>query len=117
VAIIHEVAMRPGTRFRVIGLVESLFVIIFTLALAASTRAESLFAATAAGGSGTLYELNPKNGSILRDIGPLSDVQGINYPVTGIAFNPLTGDLYGSTGGRDVVTGARLIKVDQLTGS
>ena len=99
-----------------VPLVQSVFTVALSLAFATSVRAESLYAATSAGGFGTLYEINPQDGTMVRDIGPLSDVQGINYPVTGLAFNPLTGDLFGSTGGRDVVTGSRLIRIDVRTG-
>jgi hypothetical protein len=35
---------------------------------------------------------------MVQDVGPLNDSLGANYPMTGMAFNPITGVLYGSTG-------------------
>jgi hypothetical protein len=79
--------------------------------LAASTPvdASTLYASTAAGGAGELYILNPANGSVIQDVGPLNDTNGANYSVTGLAFHPVTGVLYGSTGGR---TGTSLLIIN-----
>jgi hypothetical protein len=62
--------------------------------------AATLYGSTAAGAPGELYILNPANGSVIQDIGPLNDANTNNYSVTGLAFHPVTGVLYGSTGGR-----------------
>ena len=60
------------------------------LALAARVDAAALYASTSAGGPGELYIINSANGALIQDVGPLNDVTGLNYPVTGLAFNPLT---------------------------
>src|SRR5436309_191087 len=78
-------------------------VFLYALAGLAATNhvaASPLYGSTAAGGAGELYLLNPANGSAIQDIGPLNDTNGINYPVTGLAFHPVTGVLYGSLGGK-----------------
>ena len=64
------------------------------------TRAEAqtLYGSTSSG-HGELYILNPATGGVLQDVGALNDSGANNYSVTGLAFDPLTGVLYGSTGG------------------
>jgi hypothetical protein len=83
------------------------------LALAAQADASTLYGATS-GGHGELYVLNPATGSSLQDVGPLNDVTGLNYSVTGLAFDPLTSVLYGSTGG---ASGTKLLTINPATGS
>lgn len=81
-----------------------------------STRAEAgtLYGATAAGFSGELYILNlTNNGSV--HVGELMDSGGTNYPVTGLAFHPLTGVLYGSTASANANTRARLVTINPQT--
>jgi len=75
-------------------------------------NASTLYGATSAGGPGELWIINPTNGAAVQDVGPLNDTNGVNYAVTGLAFNPLTGALYGSTGGR---TGTELLTIDPGT--
>jgi hypothetical protein len=75
--------------------------------------AQTLYGATS-GGHGELYTLDPSTGGIVRDIGPLNDSGAVNYSVTGLAFNPLTGVLYGSTGG---VSGTKLLTINPANGS
>jgi hypothetical protein len=79
------------------------------------TKAD-LYAASAADGPGQLFRLNPATGGMLQDIGQLNDLNGLNYPVTGLAFNPLTGVLYGSTGNNPTTTAARLVTVHPVSG-
>jgi hypothetical protein len=88
------------------------------LALASTTaaNASTLYGATASGGPGELYILNPATGAMLQDVGPMNDALNVNYGVTGLAFNPLTGLLYGSTGNADAATAAKLISINPLTG-
>ena len=57
---------------------------------AAPARAQMLYGATASGSAGRLYVLNPATGGIVQDVGPLNDVTGLNYPITGMAFHPTT---------------------------
>lgn len=87
-------------------------------ALTLSQRSEAavLYGATSAGGPGELYTLNPATGAMLSDIGPLVDINSVNYPITGLAFNPVTGLLYGSTGNSVSSTAARLVTINPLTG-
>jgi hypothetical protein len=80
-----------------------------------SVRAEgALFGATASGSPGELYILDPATGAVVQDIGPLNDNSSTNYPITGLAFSPLTGVLYGSTANNAPVPG-HLVTVDPLT--
>jgi hypothetical protein len=67
-------------------------------ALSVPAHAGVLYASTSAGAPGELYILNPSTGAMVQDIGPLNDSNGTNYPITGLAFHPTTGVLYGSTG-------------------
>lgn len=75
-------------------------------------EAQSLYGATSSG-HGELYILDPATGGVLQDIGALNDAGAINYSVSGLAFNPITGVLYGSTGG---VSGHNLLTIDPASG-
>ena len=88
----------------------------FATLAADHARAAILYAATAAGDSGQLYTLNPATGAMVQNIGPLNDVAGTNYPITGLAFHPTTGVLYGSTGNNPAATAARLVTINPATG-
>jgi hypothetical protein len=90
-----------------------LFCALTVLAFVARADASTLYGATSSG-HGELYVLNPATGSSLQDIGPLNDVTGLNYSVTGLAFAPITGVLYGSTGG---VSGTKLLTINPASGS
>jgi hypothetical protein len=58
-----------------------------------------LYAATGfAGSEGELYILDPVDGSVITDVGPLNDSAGNNYGLTGLRYDPSTGRLYGITG-------------------
>src|SRR4051812_35210165 len=83
--------------------------------LAGPATAQVLYAATAAGGPGELIVLDPATGAIVRDVGPLNDALGANYPVTGLAVHPVTGVLYGSAANANPATRARLVVIDPLT--
>lgn len=74
--------------------------------------AQTLYGATSSG-HGELYILNPSTGGVVQDVGPLNDSSSVNYSVSGLAFNPITGVLYGSTGG---VSGTKLLTIDPSTG-
>ena len=59
----------------------------------------SLYAATGfANSEGELYILNPVDGSVITDVGPLNDSAGNNYGLTGLRYDPSSGRLYGITG-------------------
>jgi hypothetical protein len=61
-----------------------------------------------------LYVISTANGSMVQDIGPLNDAVGTNYPITGLAFRPTTGVLYGSTGNAGAVD-AMLVTINPAT--
>jgi hypothetical protein len=92
---------------------------LFALALFSMTAhadAATLYGATAAGGPGELYILDPATGAVVQDVGPLNDVTGLNYGMTGLAFHPLTGVLYGSTSNSEgAATQARLVTINPAT--
>jgi PEP-CTERM motif len=92
------------------------FCALATLALTMRVDAQSLYASTAAGGAGELYVLNPANGSMVLDVGPLNDSLGANYGITGLAFNPVTGVLYGSTANSNPSTAAQLVSINYNSG-
>jgi hypothetical protein len=82
---------------------------------AANANAAVLYASTAAGTTGELYIINAASGAIVQDVGPLNDASGANYPITGLAFHPTTGVLYGSTGNAGSVD-ATLVTINPATG-
>ena len=89
--------------------------IVFALAAASMvTRvdASTIYGATSSG-HGELYILDPTTGGVLTDVGPLNDSAAVNYSVTGLAFNPIGGVLYGSTGG---VSGHSLLTINPVNG-
>ena len=85
------------------------------LLLCHQAEAATLYGATSAGGPGELYTLNPATGAMIQDIGSLVDAFNVNYPITGLAFNPITGVLYGSTGNSVGATAAKLVTINPLT--
>ena len=85
------------------------------LGICAQTHAATLYGATASGSPGRLYVVNSANGSQVQDVGPLNDVTGLNYPITGLAFHPTTGVLYGSTGNNPAATAGRFVTINPAT--
>jgi len=84
--------------------------------IASRVEASTLYGSTSAGGPGELYLLDPATGAALQDIGALNDTLGHNHPITGLAFDPLNGILYGSTGGSDTFAPKSLVTIDPVTG-
>ena len=72
----------------------------------------TLYWSTSPGGVGELWTIDQTTGAAIADIGPLSDSGGQNYGVTGLAFDPTSGILYGSTGGK---SGNSLLTIDPAT--
>ena len=93
----------------------SLLCVMGVLSFGAQAQAANLFASSAAGGPGELYLINTANGALVQSIGPLNDSLAVNYPVTGLAFHPITGVLYGSTGNNPVGTAATLVTINPVT--
>jgi hypothetical protein len=85
-----------------------------SLAATSQVQAGTLYAATSAGAPGELYVINQATGAIVQDVGPLNDALSTNYPITGLAFHPTTGVLYGSTGNAGTVD-ALLVKINPAT--
>jgi hypothetical protein len=96
---------------------KSLICLVFGLGFATAHHAgaATLYGSTSAGGPGELFTLNPATGAMVADIGPLNDVLNVNYPITGLAFNPVSGFLYGSTGNSSASTAAELVRINPAT--
>lgn len=90
-------------------------VVLFCMLAAAPTHAQALYGATASGAAGRLFVLDPATGAMIQDVGALNDAVGTNYPITGLAFHPFTGVLYGSTGNNPAATSARFVSIDPAT--
>jgi len=52
---------------------------------------------------------------MISHVGSLLDAQNVNYPITGLAFNPINGLLYGSTGNSVTSTAAKLVTINPVT--
>src|SRR5690349_17808895 len=96
---------------------------IVTMICAARARAIAavtpIYAATAGNGAGELYTINNFSGATITDIGPLNDASALNYGVTGLAFDPVTQTLFGSTGNSGATDGsthAKLVTINPATG-
>src|SRR4051794_8085104 len=85
------------------------------LVAASQANAGTLYASTSAGAPGELYIINQSTGAVVQDLGPLNDVNSVNYPITGLAFSPVNGVLYGSTGNKGTVDG-ELVTINPATG-
>jgi hypothetical protein len=90
------------------------FCALLTFAASASAREVLLGADGARGIPSNLYVLDPSNGSVIQNLGP------IGFAVTGLAEDPNTGTLYGSTGRRGMggaPNPSSLITIDKTTGA
>jgi hypothetical protein len=85
------------------------------LSLTAPSDASVIYGATASGSPGNLYRLDPATGASLGLVGPLDDALGTNYPITGMAFHPTTGVLYGSTGNNPAETAGLFVRINPAT--
>lgn len=75
-----------------------------------------LFGATGAGGTaGSLYILNQTDGSIVQTIGALEDAGGNDFAITGLAWNPLTSVLYGSTANNSPTAPRSLVTINPFS--
>ncbi len=94
---------------------------LFTLTLllgvgAGRAFADQYYLATGAGGiAGSLYLIDPTTGAPTQTIGPLVDTLGNAYGLTGLAFQPTTNVLYGSTSFRSPTAPGHLVRVDPAT--
>jgi DNA-binding beta-propeller fold protein YncE len=112
VALSTEDRFRPAREPRCFRSARPLAVIVLlslALASAAAANPRELYAVTGAQNTpSTLYVLDATNGSVRRTIGPV----GFSH-VTGLAFHPVTGELYGIIS----AAGGSLIKINPLTGA
>lgn len=109
-------------RFNIFKSIISLAILIWLVAVAGTVTAradvtEVMYAVDGHNGNETrLHILSPATGEVIQTIGP------IGFPnVTGIAFHPITGLLYGvtsgfTTGPGSPIFGAELITIDRVTG-
>ena len=109
---------RPRTRWRALALIGGFSVllaqfIVWAGPAAAQAPGDELYAADGAGGndSTTLYKVNPATGAKTEVVG------AIGFSVTGLAFDPTTGVLYGSTTSQDDTAPGSLIRINQATGA
>jgi hypothetical protein len=79
-------------------------------------RADVFYAASGSNGvAGNLYTLDPTTG-IATLVGPLVDSSGAAYGLTGLAFQPGTNVLYGSTANASPTNSGDLVTVNPATG-
>lgn len=91
------------------------FAVLAFVLFAPHADAAILYGATASGGPGNLYKLDLATGAELEHVGPLNDAAGTNYPITGMAFHPVTRELYGATGNNPDATASLLVKINPAT--
>lgn len=91
------------------------FALSAVVVFAANADAATLYGATASGSPGDLYKLNLATGASLEHVGPLNDAAGTNYPISGMAFHPVTRVLYGSTGNNPAATAGLFVRIDPAT--
>jgi PEP-CTERM motif len=65
--------------------------------------------------NGHLFILNQSNGSVITDVGALVDGVGNHYAITGLAYNPATNILYGSTSQQSPTAPRSLVTINRLT--
>jgi hypothetical protein len=106
---------RPFSGGTLVKVIYMLLCAVGVLTTCGTVDAATLYGATASGGPGQLHILNPANGAAVQNVGPLNDVTGLNYPVTGLAFHPTTGVLYGSTGNNPAATAGRFLIINPAT--
>jgi Ca2+-binding RTX toxin-like protein len=87
--------------------------LVFAAPASAQAVGDELFAADGGGGNldTTLYKVNPATGARMETIGE------IGFSVTGLAFDPTTGTLYGSTTSNDPTEPGSLIRINTDTGA
>ncbi|HEX4639419.1 MAG TPA: PEP-CTERM sorting domain-containing protein [Chthoniobacterales bacterium] len=87
----------------------------FVAGLAVASGQEILLGTTGGPSPGELYSIDPNTGSATA-IGALVDASANTYSVTGLAFDSLTGILYGATSSNSPYGAQSLVSIDPLTG-
>jgi PEP-CTERM motif len=93
-----------------------LFGLCFLSSLTGVFAQEVLLGTTGGAGTGTLYSIDPSTGAA-TGIGLLVDGTGHPYAVTGLAFDNVTGILYGSTSNRSPTASNSLVAINPSTGA
>ncbi|MFL6514738.1 MAG: hypothetical protein ACJ8M1_06925, partial [Chthoniobacterales bacterium] len=104
--------MKSSTRF--------LFSLLILLSAACGLTAQTIYVATGSNGTaGTLYQVNSSNADLISSVPITNASGGGNIGITGLAFNPVDGTLYGVTV-RDTANGntvsASLVTINTTTG-
>jgi hypothetical protein len=86
------------------------------LSTLAGAFAQEILLGTTSGAAGSLYSINPTTGAA-TSIGFLQDGIGDPFGVTGLAWDSLTGVLYGSTSNNSGTTPGALVTIDPNTGT
>jgi PEP-CTERM motif len=104
--------MKPTHR----TLLLSIALLVILMQNPATTYAATLYGSTAGpDGTGSLYILDPADGSVISTVGAFMDAFGSQFAVTGLAFDPVTGVLYGSTSNKSSTAPQSLIAINPLT--
>jgi len=88
------------------------------IAVPVQSNAADLYAASGQGAAGELYIIDPATGATITDVGPLKDSGARNFGMTGLAFDPVSGVLYGSSANAnsDTTTRAQLVTINPASG-
>jgi hypothetical protein len=90
--------------------------IVTTLASAQRVAADTLYGATGSRGvAGHLLILDQTTGAVVTDVGALQDADGNNYGLTGLAFQPGIGILFGSTANNSPTARSHLVIINPNT--
>jgi hypothetical protein len=85
--------------------------------LSAPMSGQTLFAATGSNGvQGILYTINPANANVVLTIGPIK-VGASPIGITGLAFHPTNGTLYGVTANESPNFAQSLVTINPATGA
>jgi hypothetical protein len=107
-------AKEEGMRLRA-GIMLACMAVLFSLASVAPAHSQ-LYGATGSGGvNGRLFIIDPTTGLPLLDIGPLLTAAGAPVGITGLAFDPVSGTLYGSTANASPNLRGHLVTINTVT--
>src|SRR6185437_2829359 len=87
------------------------------LGFAAPVSAQTLYAASGSNGAGgTLYTINPATAGVVTTAGAIT-ISGTSIGITGLAFNPTNGTLYGVTNNFGASFRRSLVTINPATGA
>jgi hypothetical protein len=101
-------------RFRV-GILLACMAVLFSVAPVIPAHSQLYGATGSAAVEGHLFILDPATGSSLLDIGALLTAAGAPVGITGLAFDPVSGVLYGSTANASPNLAQHLVTIDPVT--